>query len=400
MHTTVGHSQADDARSAGRDAAEEAKTDDSRIAYVFASTRYDLDALVAAVDEVFGDVPVVGCSSTAEITPEGAFEGSVVVGALNGEDVDVGVGIGRDLGKDSYAAGRNAIHDAVQDLAADEVAPFRKRRDEDWRMRQETFVTLFSDPLHGTGVEVLEGVNQFLGPGFSTTGQFAGDDLSFEHTYVFHGGEAVEDAVVAAVVSPGRRVSSGHRHGFSPTEETGIAEETEGNVLKQVRGTTPRDEYATIYGEDKADDPGFLLMTPFGLSRKRAEEHELRVAIDVTDEGHYVCGANVPEGEELALMMGEKPKLLEAAGEAGVAAREAGGFARGEVDTGILFSCAGRYGIYDDIDTSSQEVRNVADALGDDATVFGCFAYGQIAPTGGWAAFNEETMAVQVVGKD
>lgn len=400
MYASVGSAEGNDARSVGNQAAKEAATGDEALVYVFASSEYDLPEVVGAVDEQFADVPVVGCSSTVEVADGTVQRGSVVVGALNGDDVRAGVGIEQGLDDDSYAAGRSAMQAAFRSFPDEEIVPFRKEKRHDWAKRQNLFVTIFADPLHGVGVDVLEGINDVLGPGFSTTGQFAADDMAFERTLVFHDGEVHEDAVVTTIVEADNMVGSSKAHGFKATPNTYRVTEAEKNEVRKLDDRPPAAIYEELFGEDNARDPGFLLMTPFGLRIEGEDEHQIRVTLDVDDQGCYHCGAAVPEGETVQLLRGEKPSLLDAASTAASNALEDGGIDEGDAEAVLVFSCVGRDAIYDDPELTQEEIDRVRETAGEDATVFGLYGFGQIATSRGWAAFNEETLALQVIGRE
>src|SRR5687768_5839084 len=81
----VGHSAAPDARTAGGDAADGALTGpDPQLLVVFCSDSYDLDALLAGINERSGGVPLIGCSTAGEIATSGPGDAGVVVTALGG----------------------------------------------------------------------------------------------------------------------------------------------------------------------------------------------------------------------------------------------------------------------------------------------------------------------------
>src|SRR3954449_11861901 len=81
----VGRSSHTDARTAGDEAARAAlQQDDAKLLVVFASDTYDLPALVAAINERSGGVPLIGCSGAGQFSTDGPSDASVVVSALGG----------------------------------------------------------------------------------------------------------------------------------------------------------------------------------------------------------------------------------------------------------------------------------------------------------------------------
>jgi len=398
MELKVGKSDKSRSLEAGREAAEKVVSEDLKLVYVFASTDHELPELLEGVEEKVGDVPVVGCSSKVEVGTYGFSRGTAVVGGFSG-DIDVGVGIGKNLEKDSYSAGKKAIKDAFDDLESEEVTPYTKRKDDGWKNSRDLFVNIFADPLKGSGRKMLDGINDFMGPGFSTTGEFAADDMEFKKTFVFHDGEVYEGSVVCTVVKTGSRVGAGSAHGFRPTPNEYRVTESEGARVKKIGGKTPKEVYGDIFGEEKAEDPGFLLMAPFGMKEEGEDEYTIRVTLDIDDEGGYVCGAEVPQHRKVHLMMGEKKSLLEASKKAAENALDNAGLEKGDVEACILFSCVGRDAIYNDEKLTDEEIENVRETLGKDTQIVGLYGFGQIAPKKGFADFKEETLSLQIIGK-
>ncbi|MDY6771217.1 MAG: FIST N-terminal domain-containing protein [Candidatus Nanohaloarchaea archaeon] len=383
METAVGTSSRSDATQAGAGAVEEALSgiDDPKLVYFFASSQYDLDALLSAADEQLEEVPLAGCSSMIEITPDGPEKESVVALAIGGDDVHAHVGFRTGLEEGSEEAGYGAASEALGGV------------DE----KKNTFLTVLSDPLHGTGVDMLAGVNRAADGDVQITGEFAADNMEFEHTHVFHNGEAHEDAVICVAVSTDREIATDKAHGFQPTPNSYTVTESDTNVVKELEGRPPQEVYAEIFGDGESEDPAFLLMTPFGLDVEGEDEYMLRVTLDVDEKGCYACGASVPEGDEVHIMMGQKEDLLDAAASAsGSVADQLGG--TGNVEAALVFSCVGRDAIYDDPELTQEEVQRVHEQLGEGTSIIGLYGFGQIAMSGGNGMFHEETISIQGIG--
>src|SRR2546423_2869767 len=81
----VGQSRAADAHAAGVEATRRALTGtDPRLLIVFGAYDYDPVALARGVADTAPGVPVVGCSTSGEIAPDGPADGTVVVTAIGG----------------------------------------------------------------------------------------------------------------------------------------------------------------------------------------------------------------------------------------------------------------------------------------------------------------------------
>src|SRR5436309_6417648 len=86
----VGRSADPDARAAGTEATRRALTGpDPKLLIVFGAFDYDPSALAGAVAAVAPGVPVVGCSTSGEIAPDGPGDATVVVTAIGGSGIAV-----------------------------------------------------------------------------------------------------------------------------------------------------------------------------------------------------------------------------------------------------------------------------------------------------------------------
>lgn len=397
MKLSTGISKKENAHEAGKEAAEKAYEGNEKIAYVFATSKCELEKALEGVSEVFKEIPIAGCSSMIEIVNGKTERRSVVVGGFSG-DIDAGVGIGHGLEENSKKAGKTAIKKAADQLSSEEIVPYRKIKANGWETQKDTIINIFADTLHGNGARMLEGINEFLGPGYGIAGQFAADELEFQHTYVFYNGKVFEDAVVCTVIKTDQKIGTGSAHGFQPTQHQYKVTKSEQNYVSEINGKPPAEVYKEIYGE-KIEEPGFLLMTPFGMKDENENRYRLRVGLDIDEKGGFSCGAPVPNNQEITLMIGQKNKLMDAAEEAAEKAMQNAGLEKGQADVVLVNSCVARDAIYQDEKLTQEEIDRVLGKTGD-ANIFGIYGFGQIGPSRGWASFNEETMIIQVIGQE
>jgi hypothetical protein len=137
----VGYSEASDARAAGDEAAGAALHEaDARLLVVFCSDSYDLEALLGAINECSGGVPLIGCSTAGQIGPTDPGDASVVVTAFGGSGFSVSTAVAQG------ASGRlrEAGADAAACIDALESRPHR-------------VLMLLSDALGGDQQEVIRG---------------------------------------------------------------------------------------------------------------------------------------------------------------------------------------------------------------------------------------------------
>lgn len=395
MNLEVNSSEHDSAEKAVKETTENFEAENPDLMYLFSSYAYDMEKAVQKLNELYPNADIVGCSSSVEITSDGMNTESLVVAAF--DNVDAGIGVGKKIGEDSYEAGKEAVKQAANQV--DVIDSKEEDVEVDDLKRESIVVNVFADPLNGVGVDILEAINDYLGQGFNVAGQFAADNLDFEETFVAHNNEVYNDAVVVSIFDTSENVGLNKAHGFQKMPQSFEVEEADKNIVKSLEGDKPAQVYENLFGEEDARDPGFLLMTPFGMD-VGGDEPEIRVTIDVDKDDCFVCGASVPENEEVTLLRGEKQELLKAASKASKKAVEDAHLKKDQTEAALVFSCVGRHAIYNDEELTQKEVENVLEELDENTEVIGLYGFGQIATTDGYARFNEETMVVQVIGRD
>ena len=113
MRTGIGTSDLADSRRAGstaaRDALAQLGDDRPELVFAYASVRYDLPAVLAAINEETGGAPLVGASASGQIH-DGRLTGdgpSVSVLVLSGANYRFGIGYADNAGADPARAGHD-----------------------------------------------------------------------------------------------------------------------------------------------------------------------------------------------------------------------------------------------------------------------------------------------------
>ena len=380
----VGYSNDPDPRAAGAAATDTALSGEAaKLLVVFCSDSYDLPALLDAINERSGGVPLIGCSTAGQIGPHGPGDASVVVSALGGEGFSV-----------STAAARGAS--ARLREAGAEVAACIAALDD----RPHRVMLVLSDALGGDQQEVIRGAYGVLGAGVPLVGGCAGDDFKMTATYQFHGGHVLQDAVVAAGITSDAPLGIGVRHGWQRVGDPVMVTSSGGNRVRTLDDRPALDVYLERHGapeeahHDDAAFNAFAITRPLGLSRRSSEEGVRLVAGADFAERSLVMIAEVPEGGLAWFMQGDEDSVLGATDDACAAALAA---LEGQPALGFLtFDCAARRGVLGD-EGIVREVQRVNEHA-EGAPVAGFYSYGEIARTAGVAGFHNQTIVVLAVG--
>ncbi|HEY7454918.1 MAG TPA: FIST N-terminal domain-containing protein [Thermoleophilaceae bacterium] len=379
----VGYSDLSEARAAGEAAAAAAlRGDDAKLLAVFCSDSYDLEALLAGINERSGDVPLIGCSTAGQIGPDGPGDASVVVTALGGAGFSVATAVAQN------ASGRLREAGAEVGACVDAL-----------ESRPHRVLLMLSDALGGDQQEVIRGSYGVAGAGIPLVGGCAGDDFKMQATYQLYGNRVLQDAVVGAALGSDSPLGIGVHHGWERVGEPVLVTKSGGNRVYALDDRPALDVYLERHDapeEVRTNEEAFnafAITRPLGLSRRSAEEGVRLVAGADFEERSLSMIAEVPQDGLAWFMEGDEESVLGATDQACAAALEALGDRR---PLGLLtFDCAARRGVLGD-EGIEREIERVTKQAGD-APVAGFYSYGEIARTSGVSGFHNQTIVVLAV---
>ncbi|MCB0041184.1 MAG: hypothetical protein KDE23_15955 [Caldilinea sp.] len=213
FHVATGRSNHADAFRAGREAAQSAQREVANrngrlsrpgLALVFGDARYAQQSLLDGVADVVGrNVTLVGCSSTAQISPLGLEDGAVVVMLIwPGSRLAVCPVLATGVSASPYASGQALGREIRARLpyAADVTTRTKWIGDRFVTIHPYTLL-LFSDSA-GSDRALLAGASAALGPAFQIVGAMAANAPRIGEPCIYYNGVVQHDAAVGlAVVS-------------------------------------------------------------------------------------------------------------------------------------------------------------------------------------------------------
>jgi hypothetical protein len=375
-------SDADAARAGGAAAAEALVGRDPRLLIVFCSHRYDLDALLGAVNESSGGVPLIGCSTAGEIATSGPGDAGVVVAAIGGEGFAAHTAAAENASADLRAAGA----DVAQSVCELNGHPHR-------------VLMLLTDGLAGDQQEIVRGAYGVVGASVPLVGGCAGDGLEMQSTYQLHNDRVLHNAVVGAALTSDAPMGIGVRHGWRRVGEPVLVTRSSNNRVYTLNERRAVDVYLEHleHPPEAESDPAaftrFALTHPLGLSSRSGEAHVRFVGDANFADGSLGFIAEVPQGGMAWFMEGDDASVLQATE---LACSDALAPLDGQPPLGLIaFDCIARRGILGDLGIS-REVEQVARSAGG-AAVAGFYTYGEIARIHGQSGFHNQTLVVLAV---
>lgn len=379
----VGSSVLSDSRSAGLEAATAALTQpDAQLLLAFYSDNHDAAALAAGISEVAGGIPVVGCSSVGEISPDGPASDSVVITALGGPGISVRTSLARRAGSHPREAGAKV---------AECVAAVQHRA--------HTVLMLLTDGLITTQDEMLRGVYGVVGAGVPLVGGCAADRQRIRTTQLY-GTEATHDAVIGIAIGSDGPIGIGIDHGWRKVGEAMAVTSADRGWIHTLDDEPALDAYlrrhdapALAYHDFEAFE-AFVDRRPLGIPRRHG--YEVR---GVAERPNFLtrslgCSAEIAQGSLLWCMEGDSATMLAATDGACAAAVSAIG---PQPAIGlVVFDCSGRRSVLG-ATGSAEEVRRVSAHAGS-APFAGFYTFGEIARTHGINGFHHQTLVVMALG--
>jgi hypothetical protein len=383
--TGTGRSAAPDARTAGREAtaAALAGRGDAVLVVVFFSDSLAADALLHGVREAAGRTPVVGCSTSGEISASGPGDGGVVVMALGGAGFSVRTA--------SAVVGEGGLRAAGASVAEAACAVAH---------RPHRALLLLSDGLAGDQEELVRGAYSTVGAAVPLVGGCAGDDLRMSRTTQLHDDAVLTGAVVAVALGSDAPLGIGVSHGWRRVGEPMLVTGSAGNRVLTLDDEPALDVYLRRLDapaearNDAAAFTRFALTHPLGLSRRRGEHVRFVAEADFADRT-LGCVAPVPRGGLAWFMEGDEDSVLAATRDA---CEQALAPLAGAEPVGLLaFDCIARRGVLESGGLAGEglarETQLIAARAGG-APVAGFYTYGEIARTSGTTGFHNQTLVV------
>src|SRR5262249_40667675 len=183
---------------AGHDAAERAISGgEPSLLMVFCSAVRDPRAVLTGINDASGRVPLIGCSSSAVIAPDGPSDDGVVVVALGGPGLSAAAGVARGV------AGRQRAAGAEVALSSLDV-PDRPPR----------VLILLTDGLAGGQEEILAGAYSVVGASMPLVGGTSSPEATRRRTFQLFGDEVLTDGAVGATITSEGPFGVGIRHGW------------------------------------------------------------------------------------------------------------------------------------------------------------------------------------------
>ncbi len=212
-----------------------------RLVFVYSSIKHKHADILSEVRRQVGEVPILGCTTTGELSSDGFLSDGLVIAGLASDCTEAAVGYGDQVFDRPDAAARQAVDQAQRDLEK-LGGPARKH-----------YICILHTAgftLDHAGVEedVLAAVRDELGDEWIVLGGSASDGARFLGSREFTGGTVHEQTVSLGLIATDLEVHHDMAHGFSPAERSFPITEAQDNLIKRIDGRLAVDFYADLIG--------------------------------------------------------------------------------------------------------------------------------------------------------
>lgn len=306
--------------------------------------------------EKFPHSPIVGCSSSGNILGNSLCVSNMVVTAVAFEHSSV------EVHHVDFYEGAN-----IEELSSTLVGKLTKEG--------LKHVFIISDGVHVNGSKLVNGINACL-DGIAVTGGLAGDGARFQETFVFCDGEATENTI-AAIGFYGEKltISSGCFGGWNAFGTQRVVVRSQNNIVYEIDDEPALDLYKRYLGAYADQLPTSGLRFPLSIKKEEEDSEVIRTIVGIDEATKAVIFAgDVPQGYLVKLMKCDSDHLIEGAKKAACEIA----IANDKPSLALVVSCVGRKLVLGQL--VDDELEEVANTLGENASLVGFYSYGEIAP--------------------
>ncbi len=238
----------------------------------------------------------------------------------------------------------------------------------------------------GAEEDILQGIEDVTGSDVPIIGGSAADNSVNGDWYVFDQTLRSNQGVVVSVLFPSSPISFAYQNGYSPSPHFGVVTSATGRTIHEIDGKPALTVYSGWTGgevalDEAAGDGQTILSasTLWPLGRElswsgQVPSYLLAHPAYAHKNGDIELFAKVNEGEQVTLMNGTVPSLVDRAGRVAKLARASGQAADRAIQGALMIYCGGC--MLSVQDHMPQVVSGVNEAL-DGAPYLGAFTFGE-----------------------
>jgi hypothetical protein len=379
LTAVVAHSQDPDSEGAVLEILEQCQQrlngQQPQIGILYAAIDFEFELILDRICMAFPDIQLIGGTTDAEISSELGFQqDSLALLLLSADDVEMQIGVGRDLSQDIVAATEAAVQQAQTKL----------------HQPAQLCMTL-ADTIGIDSNVIVMGLQAALGKNFPILGGMTGDRLKFEKTWQFCNREILSNSVIVLLFAGNIQFSHSISHGWIPLTEPAEITAAHGTTLQTINGKPALEFYQHYLN---GAEPS--LEYPFAIQIPDTEQFYLRCPFPGDPiKGDITAFAGFPASGKIQIAHANRDAVIGAAGESFQQALDH--YPATQPAVALVFSCCTRRLI---MGTQTDKEYQTICHFDPKLPIFGFYSYGEIAPPlpNQPAQLHHETMATLLIG--
>ena len=345
---------------------------------LFSAISTDADVVLAAINERYPGVQLIGCTTDGELSSRLEFaEDSVALVLFHSPGLRFLAGVAENIS----GGAAEAIGEAVRQT--------RQKATDEPRLCIPT-----PESLTTSGVAILDALCDALGAECPVFGGVAGDQWQFERTRQFCNDRVLHDSAPFLLICGDVNYSSGVASGWTPIGATAKITSVEGNVVHTIGDKTAVELYQSYLGPHVTPSGEYplALLEPDGSFYLRAP-----LAYDES-RGSITFAADVPPGVSAQLTETTRDSIVAASRQSVSAAVAA--YPGDRPGVVLVFSCAARKQLLGT--RTKEEFAILKESLAGELPICGFYSYGEFGPaaSGGRSRFHNETFVTLILGTE
>lgn len=381
---SVGTSQILNGREAGLQATRQALDGAGRVPAVFgwviASHVFPIQEVLAGASDLLANVPLIGFTTSGEITPQGRARRSVAVALLCADDIQGRAGWWPEFVQNT----RDCVQNMLQALKPDPQAG-------------ESMLVV-ADGLSGDSDLLCEALSMQDIP---VVGCLAGGELWRGRTFQLGGWQAGSSGLAAAVLGGNLVMGSGVGHGWQPVGALARLTRVQGHWVRTLDDQPASETYARLFGfpaREWSHAPLSDLVRLYPLGMQEPDGMFVYSPLRMEVDGSLRMNCTLPEGVTVDFMVGSPDTCRLAAAGAAQQALAALGPTRPRLAV-LLVDAAWQTVL--ELEPRA-EVDAVRQVIGEDVPLIGGYTFGQISRTrsdGPLRSLNQHILVLLFGGK-
>ena len=345
---------------------------------LWAALDYNHELILRRIIEIFPDLALIGGTTDGEISSVLGFaQDSLTLVLFSSDRICIKAGIGTQV-SGNVSAATNA---AVTQARVGNLEPIK-------------FCLTFPESLTTSGVQIVENLQQILGPQVPIFGGMTADQWRFKQTYQFFQDKVYSDSVPILLFSGPVLFSHGIASGWQPIGKPGHITRAVRNVVYEIDGKPALDFYAYYLGPlSPSSEYPLAVFEPGGeLTYMRAPN-----GIYDPESGSITFFGDLPEGALVQITEASRDNVLSASQSSVEQALQR--YPGSMPSAALFFSCAGRRQMLGS--RTGEEYQLIQESLKQSLPGCGFYTHGEIAPLQqkGPTYFHNETFITLLIGE-